>query len=268
MGAFLRAAAEQHGDNEALVFDDQRLTYNELYRAASALSARLDPEPGQRIGVLMGNRPEAVITIFGITMAGAVVVPMSTFATKPEIEFVLHDAEITTVFTQPSLLGRDLAAEVRDLCDDVVVINDDCWHTLLSGGESAARALEPDDDAVIIYSSGTTANPKGVVHSHAAHVAAFTMQADVFGRDKSSRVWTAFPLFWTAGFDSAMGATLASGGCRSAGHQNALRRLHDRTYHSRPPVVTAFVRKPRAGNDAVAMGTGRKTPDLARRDRK
>jgi acyl-CoA synthetase (AMP-forming)/AMP-acid ligase II len=81
------------------------------------------------------------------------------------------------------------------------------------GGERGAAEVDATDDGVIIYSSGTTSTPKGMVHSHAAHVTAFDNQARLFGRDETSRVWTAFPLFWTAGFDSAMGATLAAGGC-------------------------------------------------------
>ncbi len=79
--------------------------------------------------------------------------------------------------------------------------------------DSGAGTVGAEDDAVIIYSSGTTSTPKGMVHSQAAHVTAFKTQAKLFGRGPASRVWTAFPLFWTAGFDSAMGATLASGGC-------------------------------------------------------
>src|SRR5205085_9392656 len=78
--------------------------------------------------------------------------------------------------------------------------------------DCGAGSVGSDDDAVIIYSSGTTSTPKGMVHSQAAHVTAFENQAQLFGRDTTSRVWTAFPLFWTAGFDSAMGATFSAGG--------------------------------------------------------
>ncbi len=167
LGGFLAEVSERFADNEALVFGDERYTYAQVLAEAKRVAANV--QRGEVVAIVKRNRPEAVFEIFGVALAGGVAVPLSTFATQPELDFMLADCH---------------------------------------NGEVGA-----DDDAVIIYSSGTTSTPKGMVHSQAAHVIAFQTQAKLFGRDPSSRVWTAFPLFWTAGFDSAMGATLASGGC-------------------------------------------------------
>jgi fatty-acyl-CoA synthase len=73
--------------------------------------------------------------------------------------------------------------------------------------------VHPSDLGLVIYSSGTTDRPKGVLHNHQAPTLQFWAQAQLFGRDESTRLWCALPLFWTAGLNTAMGATLAAGGC-------------------------------------------------------
>ncbi|MEY2470894.1 MAG: hypothetical protein QOK28_223 [Actinomycetota bacterium] len=205
LGAFLRERARRFADNEALVFEDRRYTYAQVLTYAEAVAA--DIEPGERVAIVMGNRPEAIFTIFGVALAGGVAVPLSTFATKAELKFMLDDCKADLVVTQDRLLGRALTEELRMIHPQVATFG------VFLGGSQTSADPSPDDDGVIIYSSGTTSTPKGMVHSHAAHVTAFENQARIFGRDETSRVWTAFPLFWTAGFDSAMGATLAAGGC-------------------------------------------------------
>lgn len=165
-GAFLDDVASRFADNEALAFEGRRYTYAQLRDEAHAVAART--QRGERVAIVRRNCPEAVFEIFGVGLAGGVVIPLSTFATDAELAFMRAD--------------------------------------------SGAGTVGDEDDAVIIYSSGTTSTPKGMVHSQAAHVTAWRNQAAVFGRGPASRVWTAFPLFWTAGFDSAMGATLAAGG--------------------------------------------------------
>jgi acyl-CoA synthetase (AMP-forming)/AMP-acid ligase II len=168
LGAFLEDVAATFGDSEAVVSQDgRRFTYAQLLGEAKRAAA--DVERGERRAIVKRNTPEAVFEIFGVALAGGVVIPLSTFATKPELDFMTKDC--------------------------------------------AAGTVTDDDDAVIIYSSGTTSKPKGMMHSHSAHVHAFRTQADLFGRGPGSRVWSAFPLFWTAGFDTWMGATLAGGGC-------------------------------------------------------
>jgi acyl-CoA synthetase (AMP-forming)/AMP-acid ligase II len=73
--------------------------------------------------------------------------------------------------------------------------------------------VSPADDAIVVYTSGTTALPKGVLHGHRAPALQSWRFARELGLDREDRVWSAFPLFWTAGFAMVMGATLAAGGC-------------------------------------------------------
>ena len=219
--AFVTDVCERFADNEALVFDDPlrdgltvRWTYRTLLaearRVAGHLRAR-DLEPGSRVGILMGNRPEAVAGFFGAGLAGCVAVPLSTFSARPELGFMLEDADIALVLTQSRLLARSPAEDVRAIGRLVAVIDEPGYL-----GEQAplpSSSPDADEDGLITYSSGTTDHPKGMIHRHRSPAFQFRVQAGVFRRTEASRMWTALPIFWTAGINTAMGATLAAGGC-------------------------------------------------------
>ena len=235
MPRFLEEIARRFGPNEALVFDDPqrggdtvRWSYEDLHAQATELARALvgsGVQVGDRVGILMGNRPEAVAAIFGATLAGATAVPLSTFAAPPEVEHMIDVAEIGVVVAQPRLLKRHYEAELEALTPplrEVAVLGRPSWDRFRSGAERSTSidtvdersgAAGADDDAVIIFSSGTTSQPKGMLHSHRAATLQFWVQAQIFGRHEQTRMWSSLPLFWTAGLNTAMGSTLAAGGC-------------------------------------------------------
>jgi acyl-CoA synthetase (AMP-forming)/AMP-acid ligase II len=253
LGGVLREQCARFLDHEALVFDDPllggttvRWAYRDLEhhsrRVAKALLA-LGIGKGGRVGVVMGNRPEAVAALFGAALAGAIAVPLSTFAPKPELSYLFLHADVSVLLLQTTMGKRRFATDVTELCPaaarpgrladahypylrHVAALGPAeeasgiaSWDAFLQTGDDVDDALldavtsqvHPSDPAVVVYSSGTTAHPKGVLHNHRAVSLQFWVQAQLFGRDERTRVWCALPLFWTAGMNVALGATLAGG---------------------------------------------------------
>jgi len=238
LGGFLTQVCAEHLDREALVFDDPlrggatiRWTYADLESQARTLAGGLIARGvghSTRVGVVMGNRPEAISSIFAIALAGGVAVPLSTFSTPPELRVLLARSAAVGVLTQTHLLGAHLAETLAEMVADTelpflqwsAAVGDRTWEQLVEAGQSAddvvtkrAGEITPGDPGLIQFSSGTTSTPKGMVHLHRAPTLQFWLQADIFRRTPSSRVWAPLPLFWTAGFTTGMGATLAGGGC-------------------------------------------------------
>jgi DivIVA domain-containing protein len=121
----LDEVAGSFAGNEAVVFDDPlrdgattRWTYAQLRREARTVARALvaaGVERGDAVGVLMGNRPEALASILAATLAGAIAVPMSTFAPRPELAHMLGLARVSVVLTQQRLLTRRFGDDVRAL---------------------------------------------------------------------------------------------------------------------------------------------------------
>jgi fatty-acyl-CoA synthase len=237
LGGLVNEVAERFGPNEAIVLDDPmqggatvRWSYERLgaesRRVARALLAA-GVAPGDSVGVVMGNRPEAVAAIFGAALAGAVAAPMSTFSPRPELAHLVDTCRATVVLTQSRLLARRFGDDVTAIAAErpflrrVAVLGEPSWRDLLAEGEGVpdqrlaarAAAVTPDDAALVIFSSGTTSAPKGILHAHRSPALQCWLQARVFARHPGTRMFSALPLFWTAGFNTAVGATLAAGGC-------------------------------------------------------
>ena len=238
LGGFVTEVGAIHADREALVFDDPlldgeivRWSYADLAgesrRIAAALVER-EVGHGTRIGIVMGNRPEFVAALFGVALTGGVPVPLSTFSTPVELRDLIAISAVAGVLTQRTLLKADLGADIAALVDDPglpflrwsAAVGNPTWAGFLAGGSPHAKAvtarapgITPGDPGLVLFSSGTTSTPKGMVHLHRAPTLQFWLHADMFRRTPESRVWAPLPLFWTAGLTSALGSTLAGGGC-------------------------------------------------------
>lgn len=178
LAGILRDTAQADADAVALIFRGRPISYGELDDRAdltAAALAGLGVEPGDRVAIVAGNVPEFVSSLFGILRAGAVACPLNVQLTPEELGYILADsgakAAITEVGTLPAVLA------VRDRLPDLDTV-------LVIGGPPAPRgtlSLEvalrtaggppeirtgTDDLALIAYTSGTTADPKGAMLTH------------------------------------------------------------------------------------------------------
>ncbi len=226
---FLDDVAARHGPRVALRFEGRDLTYAQLRDEARAvarglLAARV--ARGEHVAVLFANRPEWAIAAFGAALAGALVVPVSTFATPEERAYILEHSDAAVLLHQRTLLGRDFAAElaarprpprlrlVTCWCDEAFPHSaraGDAYDDLDARIDALAASISPADPGLLIYTSGTTARPKGVLHWQQAPVIQSWRFAELMDLTASDRVFTAQPFFWTAGIAMSLGATLAAG---------------------------------------------------------
>jgi fatty-acyl-CoA synthase len=227
-----------------------RWSYRDLEREARRVArALLAAGVGKdtRVGILMGNRPEWLAAAYGAALAGAVAVHLNTYFEAPELDYVLRHSDVQVLLTQERLLGHAYIDQLAALCPEfldaspgglraagfphlrrVAAVDLDAphgaaesWDAFLEAGEGVPDALvdaiaaevTPADHALIIYTSGTTATPKGILHPHRGPALQSWRFAQQLRLDPSVRVWSAFPFFWSAGFVMVMGATLAAGGC-------------------------------------------------------
>ncbi len=193
LAELFRVQAERMGPRVALRFREAGLyhdvTWERYYRDALAVATSLCAagiRPGDRVGLLSENRLEWLIADMGMLLAGAVTVPLHAPLTAPQIEFQLQDAGATWLFASSAgQLGK--IRQIRPHLPQLrgVVIFDHAaagpdassWHGFVQRGRAALpesrvelerrdRALTGDDLATIMYTSGTTGNPKGVMLTH------------------------------------------------------------------------------------------------------
>jgi fatty-acyl-CoA synthase len=172
----------------ALRFLGRTTTWAELHRRVSGLAAALHRRgvgPGDRVMILMLNRPEFVETCLAATMLGAIAVPVNFRLTPPELAYLVEDCGSAVLVTEPML--APLAAAVRDLAPQlgtVIIADTHSGESVLGYEELVAEAGEPappvdvpnDSPALIMYTSGTTGHPKGAVLTH-SNLAAQAMSA-------------------------------------------------------------------------------------------
>jgi len=217
LSSALARTGDDHGDRPAVRLDDLVLTYSQLQDAAdrtASLLSSLGVEPGDRVGVMLPNVPAFPITFFGALAAGATVVPMNPLLKNREVAYYLGDSGAKVLF-----VWHEAAVEaVKGATGtgvQVIEVDEPDLHTQLAHLTPASKRADQasEDDAVILYTSGTTGRPKGAQLTHAnltrnAELAAATMleasPADV--------TMGCLPLFHVFGLTAGLNATVVAGG--------------------------------------------------------
>jgi 2-aminobenzoate-CoA ligase len=175
-----RHVKEGRGDNVAVLFGDSKTTYNELLAMANKFAnvlKGLGVEAQDRVGLRMTNAPEPVAINFAIMKLGAIPVPVSPLWAKEEVAFVVNNAEFKAfVVSFPLMEAVEASKHEWEFPTKVVVVGGKPEDAEAKGNVSFAKAMaeasdkfdnvpvSPDDIGAILYTSGTTGQPKGCVH--------------------------------------------------------------------------------------------------------
>src|SRR5438105_393849 len=246
-GELVRNSASRYGDKTFIVLGDERVTFAEVEQRSARLARGLLASgvgKGTRVGLLAPNGPAWAVAWLAASRVGAVVALLNTYYRERELSWTLRHADVQVLLTSDRHLGHDYLARLESVVDGlagaraeaIVSPSHPYLRSVWAWGESTrpwagsfteletrsesvpAAILDevesevtPPDPAVIVYSSGSAADPKGAVHSqgtvvrHAHNLWPFrVLSAD-------DVVYTAMPLFWVGGLSYVLVAALHAG---------------------------------------------------------
>ncbi|HVZ68415.1 MAG TPA: class I adenylate-forming enzyme family protein [Rhizomicrobium sp.] len=238
-----------HGNKEFLVYENDRATYESFTRAALAIADELTKQgvrKGDRVALIMRNLPEWPAIFFGAEIIGAIVTPLNAWWTGPELEYGLVDSGSKIAFTDAERLER--ISEHLINCPDLKRVyvcrySDDLPNPMVCRLEEVTGAvngwsklpdrpmptieIQPDDDATILYTSGTTGKPKGALGTHRNMLSNIFASASAIARNFLRRgemppapdanapqrcTLLSVPFFHATGCFAVMGPTVFAGG--------------------------------------------------------
>jgi fatty-acyl-CoA synthase len=234
MGGLVDRAAAQFGHHEALYYEGKRWSFTdcqlEVDRVAKGLIT-LGIQPGEKVSLWIPNCPEWISIMFAVLKIGAVLVPINTRFRMADLEYVVRQSKSTTLITVDHSGPVRYFDMVRELCPDLTQSHPDqvhaarlpdlrriiilgeqrcagthAWADMLAragripdaGLAERQRAVDPDGTALIMYTSGTTGFPKGVMHNHNI-VRNITDQANRMGVTPRDVILMYLPLFHAFG---------------------------------------------------------------------
>jgi acyl-CoA synthetase (AMP-forming)/AMP-acid ligase II len=248
----IRDQVHAFGDRELFVCGEQRLTFraaDELSAAVASTLLALGVTKGDRVAVLVPSGSAFVVLWLAITRIGATFVPLSTFSKPRELVTQLADADVRTLVVRDRFLGHDYVAGLETELPELTRAASDhplrldalpyLREVLVEGGEpppwagrldievagaaldAGARAalaavearVRPSDDAVVLHTSGSTSEPKAVLHTQGTlvrHPVNVNVRRGVRSDD---RLYLAMPMFWVAGFSQGLVTAFVTGAC-------------------------------------------------------
>jgi len=211
--------AARHGDKSAIIFDGNEMTYRELKERAEAIASSLlslGIKKGDHVAVWMPNNLYYLPIYFGITAIGAVMVPMNTRYRAHEVSYILKNSDARAIFMVPRFLKMDYAymlnsIEGLDKLEYAIVVDESAdlniksipFSEFLSYGKGnisdAGGKVNEESISQILYTSGTTGKPKGVMLTHKNVCTNAVVTGKIMGTRANDRYFVPLPLFHSFG---------------------------------------------------------------------
>ena len=225
---------------EAMVINDQRLTYSELLRKVKIYAGKLQSlnvSIGDHVAICMGNSVEWVSIAYAINWIGAVVVPVNTRFKSDELQYVLNQSDAKVLIIADEFLGIDFIKILRNIIPEVdyqlpglnlpqlqhvIVFGKDVpkgaisfnrINSIETGSNSIQNQIKGSTIALMQYTSGTTSFPKGVLLTNQNLVYDAWHVSNRLGLKSTDRYFSGRPLFHVAGTTLSMIASAVSGAC-------------------------------------------------------
>ncbi|MCZ6892245.1 MAG: ATP-dependent acyl-CoA ligase [Chloroflexi bacterium] len=251
LGELLDAAAAQNPNKPFVEISGRQITYHQFVQAAmrtAGMFQELGIGKGDRVCLLLPNCPEVLYCWFGLSLIGAIAVPINTAYKKNETATILNDADAEALVAHESFLS--VAAEAAELAPNVrlkIQVGGDGapepgWtsleNTMAQTKQLSSRPdVSPQDISMLVYTSGTTGSPKGVQITHQMYVAAGQGFAHWTQATQDDRFFTCLPYFHAnAQYYSTMG-TLAVGATLTVVDRFSASRFWDQVRDSQATVV-------------------------------
>ncbi len=221
LGDMLQESCNRYPDNISIIYNERKLTYEQLRRAVNALGnalISLGIEKGDKVAIMLPNIPEFVISYFAAVKLGAVAVTINTLSTSYELSHLLSDSDSRVLITTSKAVKR--FEEIRGDCPL-------CRHLIVNEGEGGYASIKEavatgpyeleiaeisgDDPAVMIYTAGLTGKPLGAVLTHRNLCTQSLLLRDMIHANEHYRGLCLIPLFHSFGAVANMLGTLKIG---------------------------------------------------------
>lgn len=213
----LTRTAEHYGDRPAIKLDDLVLTYSELQDGARRVAALLKSKgvkSGDRVGLVLPNVPSFPVLFYGALAIGAVVVPMNPLLKGREVKYYLEDSGTSIVFAWKDM-AEEAAKGASEVGIECVEVGLD-FAKVLGQHDPDEQVVDRNDDdtVVLLYTSGTTGQPKGAeLTHHSMNTNAATSAETLVELTEHDVVMGCLPLFHVFGLTCGLNASILKGSC-------------------------------------------------------
>ncbi|KON68105.1 long-chain fatty acid--CoA ligase [Peribacillus butanolivorans] len=230
----LHQTALRKADKPAYYFMDQSTSYGELDEAVTKFADelhKLGVSTGDNVALVLGNSPHFIISLYGALRAGATVIPVNPIYTPDEIGYILNNGDVKVVVALDKLLPllknmNPILSSVEQyvICETQLANGDisklNIYPKMKSFTEMLKKGdvhflgprLDPEDTAIILYTSGTTGKPKGAMLSHTNIYSNAHDVGEYLKITENDRVVTTLPMFHVFSLTVVVNAPLLSGG--------------------------------------------------------
>jgi len=199
-------SAKSYPKKKAIIFGKKQIVYHELIDQINRLNyglIRLGIKKDEKIAILLKNCPEYITSYFAILKVGGIVIPLNFMLKEEELKYILDDARASTIITSPEFMAMINRLKLRlESLKQVIVVGEktpgEINFSELQGGSPAGEEVldfRPDDVATILYTSGTTGHPKGVMLTHRNLISNIVASIKGIRLTKKDRVLCILPMF-------------------------------------------------------------------------